>query len=407
MNNQNCLSTTCCVVGGGPAGLLLGYLLARGGVDVTVVEKHADFLHDFRGDTLPPSTMEIINQLGLLDELLTLPHQRVSRMQATIGGKSVTIADFSRLPVKCPFLAFMPQWDFLNFIAEKALSIGHFRLLRCCEVESLISQNGVVTGIRARQDDKILTIDAVLVVGADGRHSRVREEGKFTGRSFGAPRDVLWFKLSKRPEDHDIETGHQGSRQGFIVIDRDDYWQCGLLIEKGPFTSLIDQGIVHFRSLLTTIAPFSAERYQEIGDWSQIKLLSIRIDRLDEWAKPGVLCIGDAAHAMSPIGGVGVNLAIQDAVATANLLTRPLLSGAVSLSQLKKVQQRRQFPTAATQFLQIKMSRKKRRPPSARPSAMAKVIRKLPFLPFLFGRLIGMGFRTERPAHFLTGGDSH
>jgi len=393
------LSADCCIVGGGPAGLMTGYLLARAGLQVVVIEKHADFLRDFRGDTIHPSTLEVMHHLGLLDKLLALPHQRAEKLQAEMGGEAVTMADFSRLPVRCRFIAFMPQWDFLNFLASECAAFPGFTLLQSTALSDLMVEQGRVCGVTALHNGEPLAIRAQLVIGADGRHSAVREKAGLVGQSFGAPRDVIWFRLEKQPEDPTMGTGHSGPRNNFIVIDRGDYWQCGFTIQKGEFESLQHTGIAALKQRIASVAPFSAERLDTLRDWSQIRLLSIRIDRLEKWMKPGLLCIGDAAHAMSPIGGVGVNLAIHDAVAAANYLTEPLRRGRVRLRDLARVQKRRQFPTVATQFLQIKMSRK--RPDTGGKNPMPGILRKWPFLRFVFGRLIGLGFRMEKPRRFM------
>ncbi|MGK3142379.1 FAD-dependent oxidoreductase [Pantoea sp. C2G6] len=391
------ITADCAIVGGGPAGLMLGYLLVRAGLRVVVLEKHADFLHDFRGDTIHPSTLEIMHQLGLLEAFLTLPHQRAEKLEAEIAGQSVTMADFSRLPVQCRFIAFMPQWDFLNFMAQQSARYAGYRLLQSTQFEALYSEQGVVRGVTASRGSQQLHIRCPLVVGADGRHSRVREAAGLTGQAFGAARDVIWFRLSRQPQDPDLGMGHKGPRQNFIVIDRGDYWQCGLTIPKGEFETKKAAGLEAFKAEVGALSPFGVARMAELSSWEAFSLLSIRIDRLDKWAKPGVLCIGDAAHAMSPIGGVGVNLAIQDAVAAANILTAPLQAGELQLRDLEKVQKRRQFPTVATQYLQIKMSRNKARRKTTQGSKVPAIIRRLPFLRFLLGRLIGLGFRTESP----------
>lgn len=391
------LTADCCIVGGGPAGLMLSYLLARAGLKVVVIEKHPDFLHDFRGDTIHPSTLEIMHQLGLLDELLALPHQRAEKLQAEVAGQEVTMADFSRLPVQCRFIAFMPQWDFLNFLADKAAQFPGFTLLQSTAFDDFLYEKGEISGVQALQGNEKWVVRTSLVIGADGRNSQVKAQAGLTGKSFGAPRDVLWFRLDKQPDDPEWGMGHKGPKQNFIVIDRGDYWQCGYTIQKGQFEALKAAGLEVLINAIAQVAPFSAARMAEVDEWEKLKLLSIRIDRLDRWMKPGVLCIGDAAHAMSPIGGVGVNLAIQDAVATANMLTSPLLKGNVTLRDLQKVQQRRQFPTVATQFLQIKMSGGKRK--RTTPSKVPQIISRFPFLRHLFGRLIGLGFRTEKPQH--------
>jgi len=394
---ENAISADCCIVGGGPAGLMLGYLLARAGLRAVVIEKHPDFLRDFRGDTIHPSTLEIMRQLGLLDELLTLPHQRAEKLQAEVAGEEITMADFSRLPVECRFIAFMPQWDFLNFLAKKAAEFPGFTLLQSTEFNDFIYENGVISGVKTLQGNECHIIRTALVIGADGRNSQVKAKAGLTGKSFGAPRDVLWFRLEKHPDDPQLGMGHKGPKQNFIVIDRGDYWQCGYTIQKNQLDELKLAGLDALKSTMAQVAPFSAERMAEVDEWDKLKLLSIRIDRLDRWMKPGVLCIGDAAHAMSPIGGVGVNLAIQDAVAAANMLTKPLQQGNVALHDLQKVQQRRQFPTVATQFLQIKMSSNKRK--RSTPSKVPQIISRFPLLRHLFGRLIGLGFRTEKPRY--------
>ena len=394
-------TTTCCIVGGGPAGLMLGYLLARAGIDVMVLEKHADFLRDFRGDTIHPSTLEIMHQLGLLEELLALPHQRAETLHAEIAGRDITLADFTRLPTRCKFIAFMPQWEFLNFLAEKAAAFPAFSLLKSAQVHQLLYDRGQVCGVLADTLEGPIRVRCQLVIGTDGRNSVVREQAALSSRCFGSPRDVLWMKIAKKPGDPAWSMGHTGPKQNFIMIDRGEYWQCGYSVDKGSFEAIQQEGLEKFLLHIAEVAPFQNHRLQEILSWDQVKLLSIRIDRLDQWAKPGVLCIGDAAHAMSPIGGVGVNLAIQDAVATANVVIPPLRSQCLQLKHLLRVQRRRNFPTKATQFLQIKMSQrrpKKHRGSSGRSSLMTRVGNSR-WLPRLFGRILGLGFRRETPKH--------
>lgn len=390
------LSTSCCIVGGGPAGLMLGYLLALKGVEVVVLEKHSDFLRDFRGDTIHPSTLEIIWQLGFLDEFLALPHQRAEKLYGEIAGKEATLADFSRLPTRCKFIAFMPQWDFLNFISDKARQLPNFSLYQNVSVTDLLEQNGKVSGVRVSQNGIDRQITAQLVVGCDGRHSIVREKAGLEVMNFGAPRDVLWLKITKSADDPEWSTGHRGPKKGFIMIDRGDYWQCGYSITKGSLDELKQRGLAAFIADVAEISPFDAARLQQdLTDWDKVKLLQIRIDRLKQWSKPGLLCIGDAAHAMSPIGGVGVNLAIQDAVATANILAPALLKGNVTLRHLQKVQRRRTFPTWATQSLQVMISKASQKKRAKPPSGVELWIRQRAFIPFFFGRLIGIGFFKE------------
>ena len=391
-------SASCCIVGGGPAGLMLGYLLARQGIEVTVLEKHADFLRDFRGDTIHPSTLEIIWRLGFLDEFLQLPHQRAEKLYGEINGKETTLADFSHLPTQCKFIAFMPQWDFLNFISSKAAMLPNFTLLHNAEVKGLIEENGVVKGVNAVINGESRRIDSTLVIGCDGRNSIVREQAGMEIRRFGAPRDVLWLKIHKLADDPQWSMGHRGPKKNFIMIDRGDYWQCGYSIAKDSLDALREKGLQPFVELIAEVSPFELNRLQhDITDWDQVKLLKIRIDRLKEWAKPGILCIGDAAHAMSPIGGVGVNLAIQDAVATANIISAPLLNGKLQLKHLQRVQRRRTFPTWATQSLQIMISKAGQKKRTKPPGRMELWLRQRKFIPFLFGRLIGIGFYREIP----------
>ncbi|CAM4010448.1 FAD-dependent oxidoreductase [Rahnella victoriana] len=397
-NTETSTAASCCIVGGGPAGLMLGYLLARQGIDVTVLEKHRDFLRDFRGDTIHPSTLDIIWQLGFLDEFLALPHQRAEKLYGEINGKETTLADFSHLPTQCKFIAFMPQWDFLNFIASKAAQLPNFRLIHNAQVLSLLENTGQVSGVVADVNGETRHFDADLVVGCDGRNSVVREQAGMEIRRYGAPRDVLWLKINKRPDDPQWSMGHRGPKKNFIMIDRGDYWQCGYSIPKDSLDTLKAQGIAPFLDLLAEVSPFERARLEEdITGWDDVRLLVIRIDRLKEWAKPGLLCIGDAAHAMSPIGGVGVNLAIQDAVATANIITEPLKAGRLTLRHLKRIQRRRTFPTWATQALQIMISKAGQKKRTRPPSRMELWLRGRKFIPFLFGRLIGVGFYREIP----------
>jgi 2-polyprenyl-6-methoxyphenol hydroxylase-like FAD-dependent oxidoreductase len=397
------IRTSVAVAGGGPAGLMLGLLLARSGIDVTVVEKHGDFLRDFRGDTIHPSTLELMEQLGFVDEFLSLPHTRAPRLNAVIGGERITIADFSRLPVRHPFIAFMPQWDFLNFIVGKAGQYENFRLLMNAPVTGLIEGDGRVGGLVVNTAEGLIEIAADLVVGADGRNSIVRELAELEVQRFGVPTEVLWLRLSRQPGDPADTMGHAGSRQGFVMINRGDYWQCGYVVRKGFFEDIKLEGLVAFRDRVAEICPFPRERLDEIASWDDVHLLTVRIDRLKCWWKPGLICIGDAAHAMSPVGGVGINLAVQDAVATANVLVPAFLSGrAIADDDLAAIEKRRSFPTKATQFLQrmMRIGRKKEQAdtPEKRkgPPAFVLAIMRFPLLAHLTGRLVGLGFRREK-----------
>jgi 2-polyprenyl-6-methoxyphenol hydroxylase-like FAD-dependent oxidoreductase len=394
------ISTRCCIAGGGPAGLMLGYLLARAGVDVQVLEKHADFLRDFRGDTIHPSTLEVMHELGLLDELLKLPHQKAPQLKAKFGDLELTIADFSHLPVQCGYIAFMPQWDFLDFIARHGARYPTFHLRMQNEVTDLIQEGQRVVGLQASTPHGLLEVRADLVVAADGRHSVVRDLTGLQVENFGAPMDVLWFRLSRQAGDPGAPMGRFASGQIFIMLSRGDYWQCGYVIPKGAMTQIHEAGLPAFRKNVAALAPFAADRVQELQDWSSIKLLTVKVDRLRRWFRPGLLCIGDAAHAMSPIGGVGINLAIQDAVAAANLLATPMRDQKVTTEILSGVQKRREWPTAVTQRMQIFLQKRVitrvlgRTGPLAPPIvirllAHISVLRRIP------ARLIGMGVRPE------------
>ena len=394
------IETSCVIAGAGPAGLMLGYLLARAGVDVVVIEKHRDFLRDFRGDTIHPSTLEVMQELGLSDEFLTLPHTRAEKLSAEMGGRTVTIADFSRLPVRNRFIAFMPQWDFLNFLAGKAKAYPNFRLIMQAKVVDLLDRNGRIAGLRADTPHGLRIIHAKLVIGADGRNSTIREKAGLEVETFGVPSEVLWMRLSKQPGDPAEVMGHAGPRQGLVLIDRGDYWQCGYVVRKGSFTEIREAGIECFRQAVREISPLPPERMEEIESFDDVSLLVVRIDRLKRWWRPGLLCIGEGAHAMSPIGGVGVNLAIQDAVAAANILSRPLREGRLTEADLAAVEKRRSFPTRATQKLQLMMrsSRRKNQGKAERrkgPPAFIRGIARWPILAHLAGRLIGLGFRME------------
>jgi 2-polyprenyl-6-methoxyphenol hydroxylase-like FAD-dependent oxidoreductase len=394
------ITTKCAIAGGGPAGIMLGYLLARAGVDVVVLEKHEDFFRDFRGDTIHPSTLQVMHELGVLDEFLTRPHQEVKTLGAEIGGEMVRIADFTHLPTVCKFIAFMPQWHFLDFLALKAKQYPGFHLRMQAEVDELIKDGDRVAGLKAASPQGDLEVHADLVVGTDGRHSTVRNLAGLEVENRGAPMDVLWLRLSKRPEDGSESLGHIEPGRFFITIDRGDYWQCAFVIPKGGFNELRRKGLEAFRLAIVALQPSLSNRVREIVSWDDVKLLTVRVDRLKRWYRPGLLCIGDAAHAMSPIGGVGINLAIQDAVAAANILAGPLREGKVTEDDLRKVEKRRQLPTELTQGLQIFLQNRvisnvltmNKRP---KPPFMVKMFNRFPVLRRLPARLIGMGFRPE------------
>jgi 2-polyprenyl-6-methoxyphenol hydroxylase-like FAD-dependent oxidoreductase len=394
------IATTACVVGGGPAGMMLGFLLARAGVPVTVLEKHGDFLRDFRGDTIHPSTMELMYELGLLEEFLKLPHSEVRHLTGEVGDEALTVADFTHLPVHCRFVAFMPQWNFLNFLAEHGRRFPGFDLRMKTEATDLIEQGGRIAGVRARTPEGDIDIRADLVVGTDGRHSTVRERAGLHVDNLGAPMDVLWMRFSKRPDDGFETLGHVGAAHVFVMLDRGDYWQCALVIAKGGYDGVRGQGIEALHETIVALAPVLRDRIDEIKSFDDVKLLTVAVDRLPRWYRPGLICIGDAAHAMSPIGGVGINLAVQDAVAAANILAEPLRRHAVTVADLRAVQERRWLPTRVTQAIQLFLQKHVIAPTLARstqpkPPLPLKLVDRFPLLQRLPARLIGMGVRPE------------
>ena len=382
--------------------MMLGLLLARAGVSVLVLEKHADFLRDFRGDTIHPSTLELMRELGILEEFLQMPHQEVPRLTAQFGDLPVTIADFTRLRTRCRFIAMMPQWDFLDFLARHAKRYPTFQLEMRAAATGLIEEAGRGAGLRATTDGGALEVRADLVVAADGRTSVLRERAGLHVEDLGAPMDVFWFRLSRRPQDPTATMGRFDIGRIFVLINRGEHWQCGFVIPKGSAEEVRRRGLEAFRAQVGQLAPWAADRVGEIREWEDVKLLTVKVDRLRQWYRPGLLCIGDAAHAMSPVGGVGINLAIQDAVAAANLLWEPLRAGRPSADHLRRVQGRRQWPTRVTQGLQVLVQRRiitqalqggdggRLTPP-----LFVRLLARYAFLQRLPARLVGLGIRAE------------
>lgn len=394
------ITATCCVVGGGPAGMMLGYLLARAGVRAAVLEKHADFLRDFRGDTIHPSTLELMYELGLLDDFLKLPHSRVERLNGQIGKTKVTIADFRHLPTHCKFIALMPQWDFLDFLAENGKKYPTFDLHMRTEATDLIEEGGRVVGVRAQSPEGNLEIRADLVVGTDGRHSTMRQRAGFHVDDIGAPMDILWFRVSRHEDDTTETFGHVDAGAMMVMLNRTDYWQCAYVIPKGGIDRVKEKGLPAFRESVAMLSPFLRNRLGEIRSWDDVKLLTVAVDRLPLWHKPGLICIGDAAHAMSPIGGVGVNLAVQDAVATANILCGPLKTGGVGEADLAAVQKRRTLAMRVIQRMQVQiqttvLNRVLTGQQWTSPPFVVRLLNWFPVLQRLPARLVGLGVRPE------------
>jgi 2-polyprenyl-6-methoxyphenol hydroxylase-like FAD-dependent oxidoreductase len=395
------LKTRCCIAGGGPAGMVLGYLLARVGVPVIVLEKHADFLRDFRGDTVHPSTLEIMYELGLLESFLKMPHQVVTQLSGIINGQSVAVADFSQLPAHCKFIALMPQWDFLNFLASEAKKFPTFRLQMETRAVGLLNENGRVVGVTVENKDGLSEIRADLLVGADGRSSDLRNAAAMEVIDLKSSIDVLWMRISSHPDDPNETGGHFTDGQIFVMINRGEYWQCAYVLSKDSADRLRSEGLPKFQKGILDVVPSLQDRIHELDDWDKVKLLTVQVNRLRHWAKPGLLFIGDAAHAMSPVGGVGINLAVQDAVAAANLLFSPLQSGRPSLSQLQAIQKRREWPTKMTQAVQVfiqntVLARSISQPAQNKDLPLAlKIMRHLTFLRRIPPRIFGMGFRPE------------
>jgi len=382
----------CCIAGGGPAGMMLGFLLARAGIRVTVLEKHRDFLRDFRGDTIHPSTFELLHELGLLEDFLKLPVQKVRGLEAHFGDQAFPIADFSRLPVCCPYIGLIPQWDFLDFLADHAAKYPVFDLRMETEVTDLLVENGRVAGVKAGG----VEIRADLVVAADGRSSAVRELAKLELLDRGAPIDVLWFRLSRKADDPSDVMARFGPGRIMVMLNRGDYWQCAFVIAKGSLETLRSQGLEAFRARVATAASFAADRVAEIVSWDRVKLLTVQVNRLRDWCRPGLLCIGDSAHAMSPVGGVGINLAIQDAVAAANVLYK----GDFGIEVLRRVQRRREFPTRVTQGFQVAVQnyilrRVLEDETALTPPLAVRLLSRYAFLRRIPARMVGLGARPE------------
>jgi 2-polyprenyl-6-methoxyphenol hydroxylase-like FAD-dependent oxidoreductase len=395
----NTLQTTCCIVGGGPAGVMLGYLLARRGVSVTILEKHKDFFRDFRGDTVHPSTLELMYEIGILDEFLGLPHQELRSISGVVGGYSFKVADFTHVPTHCKFVALMPQWEFLNFLSEQAKRFRSFDLRMEHEATDLFRENGKIAGVVAQTPHGPVQITADLVVACDGRHSTIRNTAKLPVTEFGVPMDVLWFRMGRRADDPEQLFGNINYGRALVLINRGDYFQAGLIIRKDSFEEIKTAGVEAFRDIVARIAPYLRNSVHELQDWNQIKLLSVKLNRLERWHEPGLLCIGDAAHAMSPAGGVGINLAIQDAVAAANLLADALREGRVTHGLLQRVQRRREFPTRMTQAAQANahkiFAELFRNTGPLRAPWQLKAAVQVPGITHVIGRAIGVGPRPE------------
>lgn len=394
------LATRCCIAGGGPAGVMLAFLLARAGIDVVVLEKHADFFRDFRGDTIHPSTLELMHELGLLDAFLAIPHQDIRQVYVQLGDSLLHVADLTHVPTFSKFLVFMPQWDFLKFIADSARHYPQFHLLMETAVTGLIIEDGVVRGARAQTKDGPLEIRADLTIGADGRGSTVRAAAGLAVTDIGAPMDVLWMRVSRVPGDPGQVFGRIDYGNMLIMLDRADYWQCAYVIRKGAFETIQSEGIEAFRSEITALVPWLSSRVSELRDWNDIKLLTVTVDRLPHWYRPGLLCIGDAAHAMSPIGGVGINLAVQDAVAAANLLVPAFMRGVPTVEDLRAVQRRRSFPMKVVQAFQVAaqngfLNRYLGSKGKMKPPLVLRIFAAIPLLRRIPGYVIGVGVRPE------------
>ena len=393
------MKVRCCVVGGGPAGMMLGYLLGRAGVDVVVLEKHADFFRDFRGDTVHPSTLQVMDELGLIDGFLKLPHQDIQKLEGMFGGTSVRIADLSRLSVKYPFIAMMPQWDFLSFLRESGKRFPSLQVLMSAEATDLIRRGDAVAGVHVKTPDGPIEIEADLTIGCDGRHSIVREHAGLDVEEIGAPMDVLWFRVGRRRDETENLFARIDHGKMMVTFDRGDYWQCAYVIAKGQYEAVKARGLPALLDDVLRLAPILKAGIADVKSFDDVKLLTVAINRLTRWTRPGLLCIGDAAHAMSPIGGVGVNLAVQDAVATANILAAKLAAGCPPEDELDAVRRRREFPVRVTQRMQVIaqnniISAALKGGDQPVPFAL-RLITAMPWLQGLTARLVAIGVRPE------------
>nr|WP_201280169.1 FAD-dependent oxidoreductase [Bradyrhizobium betae] len=391
----------CCIVGGGPAGMMLGYLLGRAGIEVVVLEKHADFFRDFRGDTVHPSTLQVMDELGLIDAFLKLPHQRLQKMDGLFGGTHVRIADLGRLHTKYPFIAFMPQWDFLNFMREAGNRFASLEVMMNAEAVDLIRHGDAIAGVRAKTPEGPIEIEADLTIACDGRHSTVRERAGLSVEEIGAPMDVLWFRVGRKADETENLFARVEPGKMMITFDRGDYWQCAYVIAKGQYDAVKARGLQALLDDIVRMAPVLGSGIADVKSFDDVKLLTVAINRLARWTRPGLLLIGDAAHAMSPVGGVGVNLAVQDAVATANLLAGKLQHGCPSENELDAVRRRREFPVKMTQAMQVVVQDhiiSGALQGGERPLKVPLVVRLVTALPWLQGipaRLLALGVRPE------------
>ena len=398
--SERLIETKCIIAGGGPAGVMLGYLLARAGIDVVVLEKWPDFFRDFRGDTIHPSTMEVLYELGLLEDFLKLPHNEMTRMTLNIGERKITVADFTKLHARCRYIAFIPQWDFLNFLSDKAKGFPSFHLMMETEGVDLIKEGEKVVGVRAKDKDGEFDIRATLVVGADGRHSTVREKGNFKVEELGVPIDVLWFRIGRQGVDDKQSLGYVTAGGALVMLDRRDYWQCAYIIEKGGYEKIKAAGLNAFKKTITATGRIPQETINEIDSWEKVKFLSVTIDHALRWAQDGVLLIGDSAHAMSPLGGVGINYAIHDAVAAGNILVPAFKKNEVTLAMLQKIQARREKPVRRMQHLQVLLQNKVISPilhqkDPLRVPLVFKIFQMFPVLRRIPTHIIGIGFGPE------------